>query len=47
MVHELVDENEAKTDGCLHVEPLEPEQPYKMLQRLLYILLIATVLPLA
>ncbi len=40
-------EDETKIEGRLHGEQIEPEQPENMLQRLLYMLLIAVMLSLA
>jgi hypothetical protein len=47
MGNEIVDENEAKIEGRLHGEQIEPEQPDNMLQRLIYMLLIAIMISLA
>ena len=42
-----MDENEAKIEGRLHGEQIEPEQPDNMLQRFIYMLLIAIMISLA
>jgi hypothetical protein len=47
MGNEIVDENEAKIEGRLHGEQIEPEQPDNMLQRFIYMLLIAIMISLA
>jgi hypothetical protein len=45
--NEIVDENDAKIEGRLHGEQIEPEQPDNMLQRFIYMLLIAIMISLA
>ena len=45
--NEIVDEDEAKIEGRLHGEQIEPEQPDNMLQRFIYMLLIAFMISLA
>lgn len=45
--NEIVDEGEAKIEGRLHGEQIEPEQPDSMLLRLIYMLLIAVMISLA
>ena len=47
MGNEIVDENEAKIEGRLHGELIEPEQPDNMLQRFIYMMLIAMIISLA
>ena len=47
MGNEKVDENEAKIEGRLHGELIEPEQPDNMLQRFIYMMLIAMIISLA
>ena len=47
MGNEIVDENEAKIEGRLHGEQIEPEQPDNMLQRFIYMMLIAIMISLA
>jgi len=47
MGNEIVDEDEAKTEGRLHGEQIEPEQRDNMLVRLIYMLLIAVMISLA
>ena len=47
MGNEILDENEAKIEGRLHGEQIEPEQPDNMLQRFIYMLLIAIMISLA
>ena len=47
MGNEIVDENEAKIEGRLHDEQIEPEQPDNMLQRFIYMMLIAIMISLA
>ena len=42
-----MDEDEAKTEGRLHGEQIEPEQRDNMLVRLIYMLLIAVMISLA
>ncbi len=42
-----MDENEAKIEGRLHGKQIEPEQPDNMLQRFIYMLLIAIMISLA
>ncbi len=43
----MVDEDEAKIEGRLHGEQIEPEQPDNMLLRFIYMLLIAVMISLA
>ena len=47
MGNERLDENEAKIEGRLHDEQIEPEQPDNMLQRFIYMMLIAIMISLA
>ena len=47
MGNEIVDENEVKIEGRLHGELIEPEQPDNMLQRFIYMMLIAMIISLA
>ena len=47
MGNEILDENEAKIEGRLHGEQIEPEQPNNMLQRFIYMILIAIMISLA
>ena len=42
-----MDEDEAKIEGRLHGEQIEPEQPDNMLQRFIYMMLIAIMISLA
>lgn len=47
MGNEIVDENKAKIEGRPHGEQIEPEQPDNMLQRFIYMMLIAMMISLA
>ena len=47
MENEKVDENEAKIEGRLHGEQIKPNQPDNMLQRFIYMMLIAIMISLA
>ena len=47
MGNKIVDENEAKIEGRLHGEQIEPEQPDNMVQRFIYMMLIAIMISLA
>ena len=47
MGNKIVDGNEAKIEGRLHGEQIEPEQPDNMLQRFIYMMLIAIMISLA
>ena len=42
-----MDEHEAKIEGRLHGEQIEPEKPDNMLQRFIYMILIAVMISLA
>jgi uncharacterized protein DUF4389 len=43
----MMGKDEEKIEGCLHGEQIEPEQPDGMLERLIYMLLIAVMISLA
>ena len=45
--NEILVKNEAKIEGRLHGEQVEPEQPDNMFQRLIYMLLIAIMISVA
>jgi hypothetical protein len=45
--NEIMDEDEAKIEGRLHGEQIEPEQPDNMFQRFIYMLLIAIMISVA
>ena len=47
MGNEILDKNEAKIEGRLHGEQIEPEQPDNMVQRFIYMMLIAIMISLA
>ncbi len=47
MVETMQDQDEAKVEGRIHGEQFEPTEPDNMLQRLIYMILIAIMISLA